>query len=74
MVDLDTAQLYALGLQKFKDGERGTEINRLMQPRAFSDVGPGHFKELDNEYLGIKEWAADEVKEYIRGFLNDHWK
>jgi nucleoside-diphosphate-sugar epimerase len=71
-MEIDTAQLYALGLQKYAAGERGMEINRLMQPRAFSIAGPGQFESLDNEYLGIPEWTDAEVETFIKNFISAH--
>lgn len=68
-VDIDTAEAYTLGLQKYRDGERGVEVNRLMQPRAFSGVGPGHFQMIDNEYLSLAEWKAQDVEKYIQAFM-----
>jgi hypothetical protein len=72
VVAVNTSQLYESGMQKYAAGERGIEIDRLMQPRAFSAVGPGHFEDLDNEYLGIPEWEDEEVQKYVNKFVQSH--
>lgn len=71
-VDVDTAQLYQVGLEKFENGERGPLIMPMMFARVTFGLGLGFFKKPDNEFLGVPMWSEERVRDLIGNVIAKH--
>lgn len=69
VVHVDTADLEKQAFEKYNNGDRSRETMRGFMPRLVFGKRLGLFKETDNDFLGVKQWNDDEVKEFVAGYF-----